>query len=164
MTISITFGAANHGWLPCRLSVNQQEFDLSVSYTPNDFILDLVNALSGALTWEGTYVAMANQEPVQSDWVFNRAPNGLVFSTIQYSDHRRGRGNGRKLAECSGDLLEIALPFWRALRELDTRWRGEHFEMHWRRPFPSSDLEKLTAEVERLKRESRSKKQSSKGD
>jgi hypothetical protein len=93
-----------------------------------------------------------NEEPAESDWTLFRIQDALVFSIVRYPDMRRGRGVGRKVVETSGALLEVVLPFWRALKELESRRLEEHFKRHWSRSFPTEELEKLTVEIERLQK------------
>jgi hypothetical protein len=149
VTIKIIFGSASAGWLPVKVMAERQELSFSVSYTPNDFLSELVGALSGALTYDGTYVATINEEPVLSSWTFRRASHTVAFAIA--TDVGRGMPlRSRKLLEHLGQPLPIVLPFWRALRELESRQPAQHFEARWRRPFPSVELEKLTMQVRLL--------------
>jgi hypothetical protein len=105
--------------------------------------------LSGTLTGDGTYVATINEEPVLSSWTFRRASHTVAFAIV--TDAGRGRPlRNQQLLEQSGEPLPIVLPFWRALRELESRQQAQHFETQWRRPFPSVALEKLTMQVRKL--------------
>jgi hypothetical protein len=150
VTIKITFGIAHAGWLPVAVVAEGRQFDFSVSYTPNDFLSELVGALSGTLTCDGTYVATINEEPVVSNWTFRRASDTVGFSIVTYPGWN-ARSRSRKLLEQSGKPSAIVLPFWRALRELELRQEAQHFEAQWLWPFPLVELEKLTAHVRQLK-------------
>jgi hypothetical protein len=150
VTIKIAFGIARDGWLPVAVVAESRQFDFSVSYTPYDFLSDLIGALSGTLTCDGTYVATISEGPVLSDWTFQRASD-IVELSIVSDTGRNARSRSRKLLEQSGGMSAIVLPFWRALREVESRQQAQHFEAQWRRAFPSVELEKLTAQVRQLK-------------
>jgi hypothetical protein len=150
VTIKIAFGIAHVGGLPVEVVAEGREFGFSVSYTPNDFLSDLIGALSGTLTCDGTYVATINDGPVLSDWTFHRASDTVAFSIVTDTG-RNARSRSRTLVEQSGKPSAIVLPFWRALRELESRREAQHFEAPWRRPFPVVELDKLTAQVRQLR-------------
>jgi hypothetical protein len=56
------------------------------------------------------------------------------------------------LFEIQGTFAEICLPFWRALRNLQTRFSGDEFQLRWRHPFPGSGMQKLSANLGHLSR------------
>ena len=151
MSIHLRFGTAKNGWLPAELEIDDGRYRFAVSYIPKDFILDLVSALSQTLSQEGAFVATVNEEPTESDWTFYRIQDAVAFSIIEHPDMRRHRGSGKRVVETSGGVLEIVLPFWRGLRELESRKLNEHFKAHWHQAFPTAELEKLTRQIERHK-------------
>ena len=57
----------------------------------------------------------------------------------------------RTLLEASGSILEMCLPFWRALRNLQTRFTEKEFELRWHHPFPTSGMEQFTGHLGRLR-------------
>lgn len=153
MSIHLKFGTASHGWLPIDLEVDGIQLHFEASYIPRDLIFELIGALSRALSREGTFVAPMNEEPTESEWTFFRIQDALVFSIVRYpgSSVFEGRGVGKKIVETSGMLLEIVLPFWEALSDLESRSLQEHYKRNWTQAFPTDALEKLTLQIQQLK-------------
>jgi hypothetical protein len=151
MALRLKFGRAKNGWLPTDLELDDTQLRFIASHIPRDFLLDLINALHSALRYEGTYVATVNEEPSEFDWTLLRTRDALVLTIIQYPDMRRGRGLGEKVGQASGTSLEVALPLWRGLKELESRRWKEDFKDHWIVPFPTAALAKLSVEIESMR-------------
>ena len=146
-SLRLKFGSAKHGWLPLTLELENKKLEFCLSYMPNDFLLELTEALVGTLQNEGTHVATLPEEPAESEWIFYRVQDQLVFSIVQHSDHRRIRNKSAKLLECWGTPIEVVVPLWRGLRELDSRKLKEGFKQSWSFDFPSDALNRLTSQI-----------------
>jgi hypothetical protein len=147
--MKLTFGKADHGWLPATLDLEDGSgaFAFDVSYLPYDFLGELVAALSGVLDGPGEYVARMCEEPAEHDWRFRAFDRSAVtFEVVTYRDGRGGKGEVE--GQAWGTPLDIVLPLWRGLRELESRAQAERFRSHWNGPFPSDALGRLTARIE----------------
>jgi hypothetical protein len=109
---------------------------------PNDFVAELVAALSLALQGVAG-VAVANSEPAEIEFSFEPAQNGAI--TLQVSDrHGCQQGKGHHLVRVSGSAVEVAMPFWRALKSLAGRVGPEAYAKEMQREFPSASLQRLS--------------------
>jgi hypothetical protein len=132
------------------LEVDGATIEQAVSYMPNDFLLELTEALLHVLRGPGEWVACMNQEPGEIEWRFFRVQDGVVLSLVAFPDQKRIKGTGEKIFECSGYPLDIVLPLWRGLSELSTRHKEEHFRKHWCHPFPESEICRLSDAVKQV--------------
>lgn len=155
--MKVQFGTAKNGWLPCRIRTESQEYEIDISYMPNDFMLELTNSLHGALSSKGTSTATSPSEPIEHEWIFYRIQDSVVFTLKEYPGSSREKGIGRDVFQHSGSTLDVILPFWRALKELSGRKRKEgfhtHWTQHWAHPFPTKSLEDLSEKLEKTKNE-----------
>ena len=129
------------GILPLEASSGPEKISLEASYVPNDFLTDLVTALSLVTTTQGRWFAIANAEPTEVELFFNRAAWGVKL-TIK-----------RDNSECEpftfeGSVREVILPFWRALRRLQ---HDEEFLSIWKGPFPHMEMKRLSERVGTIK-------------
>ena len=157
--MKLRFGTAKNGWLPAEFEAEGEEFAFDISYLPNDFLLELVEALTKVLREPGEWKACLPQEPVEVEWRFYRIQDGVVFSLVEYPGLSRAKGTGTTILEASGYPLEIALPLWRGLRELRGRKLKEGFVTHWRQnwahPFPDKALDTLSEAIANAKEETK---------
>ena len=87
---------------------------------------------------------------MEHDWRFRAFdPSAVVFEVVTCA-YGRGR-KGEVVATVWGTPLEVVLPLWRGLRELSGRARAEGWRSHWRAPFPSDALDRLTERVEQAR-------------
>jgi hypothetical protein len=120
-----------------------------MSYTPFDSLDELVGTLHGLTTYEDRKAVRISEEPEISELRFERVNStmDLVVCRRASIQHRRCR----MLLNTRGSTLEMCLPFWRALRNLQTRFSEREFELLWHRPFPTSEMEQLTAHLDHLR-------------
>lgn len=159
--MKLRFGTAKNGWLPAELEADAGRFAFDISYLPNDFLLELVEALTGLLRGAGEWRACLPQEPVEVEWRFFRIQDGCVFSLVEFPGSGRTKGSGTKIFEFSGYPLDIVLPIWRGIRELRGRkfkeGFGTHWRHHWAHPFPDQALDALTAAIAAAREESKAR-------
>jgi len=148
--MKLQFGKADHGWLPTTLELEDRTLAFDVSYLPYDFVGELTRALLGVLTAPGEYVARICEEPTEHLWRFRSSdPSAVVFEVVTCLGRRSDRGE--VTAELRGPPLDIVLPLWRGLQELQSRARREGYNSHWSRPFPFDALAQLTEGVEKAR-------------
>jgi hypothetical protein len=163
--MKLQFGTAKNGWLPLEFEAGDKHLAFDISYLPNDFLLELTEALINLLHEPGEWHACLPQEPMEVEWRFYRIQDGAVFSLIEFPGSSRTKGTGTKIYESSGYPLEIALPIWRGLRELRGRKFKESFGTHWRQnwahPFPDQALDRLSESIANAKEQTKAQQAAS---
>ena len=137
-----------NGWIEVAVSTTEEDFKEAVSYTPNDFILELTTALSLAV--QGVVgVAVASCEPITYEWIFSdvTGTNMTHLQIIKYPDWNRNRKAACVVLSFQATRLGIILPFWRALRNLEGRVSAAEYREAMRRDFLSSCLQSLSQHV-----------------
>ena len=133
--IEIQYDQPSHGWLTLRLTVGSRTVEIDASDVPNNPVQELVAALEAAAEGSESSVwwhlepdgYFANFEPVGSEVRFN-----LAFAK------RSDRRNVAPIVSVTGSKAEILLPFWRFLRDFESR---PHQEPDW----PHVDFSRLQA-------------------
>jgi hypothetical protein len=139
--LRVGFRGPTNGWLALKLDDEDgAALELTVSYTPNDFLVELVWALRSCAGGDGTYEALAHAEPELYVLAFARSAEQVSVSVTE-------EGAAKVLFTFAGTPQRIVLPFWRALRRLEADFAAAQ----WRGRFPSDDLAKLTTEIAALK-------------
>ena len=138
--LAFAFGTPESGWLPLRISSGDDEVVVDASYTPNDFIEELVVAAVSVAEWEGTFSAHVHEEPEQKIIKLTR-----VDQTVTLRVERPG--DSRPIFSFVGSLASVVLPIWRALRRLEVDGRLSE----WQRTFPSAAMQHLTGAAQRIK-------------
>lgn len=131
----------NAGWMEL-VATTATEVRVLVSYTPNDFLAELIGALSLAVQGVSG-VAVAMTEPDVFELVLEPQQDGAVSLTVvEYPGGRKGRG--RNVLVVQGTPTEVVLPFWRALKSLQGRISPEEYARAMRREFPTLALQRLS--------------------
>jgi hypothetical protein len=156
MRIRIKFATVLHGWMPIGIYLDSESLNFIASYTPRDAISELARSLLCFLTTNGTYIVTFREGPAQYDFSFTREGERGKFKVIRYSDYwgpdyKREPATGEELISVSEGFINIALPFWRGLRELKSRVEREGYEEQWRWPFPHNEVEQLDQKLGKLK-------------
>jgi len=156
--MKLKLGQAKNGWLPAVIEAEGQNYRFDISYLPNDFLLELTQALRASLQYEGEYRAVAVMEPEELEWNFLRIQDTLTLTLTCFPGSARTKGSGELVFLATGSLAEIIRPLWRGLNELSSRKFKEgfstHWNAHWAHPFPHKELDKLTQLMDRSDGES----------
>ena len=148
--LKIAFNDLEHGWVRLTISSGVETFTVVASYTPSDSFLDLTNALHSLLR-DGQAKVMWNCEPPEYEMLFSSGGSDISLQIYEYSDYRRGNERGEQVFAVSGTYKDICIPFWRALRDLQGRFSAEELDSRWHRPFPSREIDLLTAEIKEVR-------------
>jgi hypothetical protein len=141
--INIAFSEPSAGWLPLRIKTNDVELSLAISYTPNDFVQELVAALSLALQG-GVGRAVASTEPEVWEFVFTPTNKWIAFDIIEFRRWNRKRTEGRKWLFMHGTPVDVVTPFWKALRALEGKSGPDCYRAAMGRNFPTESLQSLS--------------------
>ena len=144
--IKVAFDDLEHGWVRLTINDGVETFTIVVSYTPSDSFLDLTDALHSLLR-DGQAKVTWHCEPPEYDMLFSRSGADVSLEIYEYSDYRRGSERGTQTFSVSGTYVDICIPFWRALRDLQGSFSAEELSKRWHRPFPSREIDLLTSEM-----------------
>lgn len=123
--ITLKHEAPSHGWLPLRLDVSGQSVKINASDVPNNPIQELVEALDKAASGTQSCVWW-HLEPDGYFMDFIPADEEIEFKLSFATGSERIRS--QEVTSATGSRAEILLPFWRFLREFQSR---SYAEPHW---------------------------------
>jgi hypothetical protein len=150
-TLEVSLESPQHGFMSLRLKAAGQSFVTVVSYTPYDSLRDLVEALTSFIDSDCDVLVRWNSEPDEYDFKLSARGDAVSLDVVHYPDHRRSIETGEAVFSFRGTKAGLCLPFWRELRDLQSRAARDEFDRQWRRPFPERELQKLTERVGRLR-------------
>ncbi|QVL32735.1 hypothetical protein KIH39_02100 [Telmatocola sphagniphila] len=121
-----------------KIETNDSHLSIDISYTPNDFLDELLTALL-LVTQRVESVAIAYTEPTVFRFKFTRNEETDLISLDIYSDASRLRRPGEVLAVFStkGNVKSIVTPFWKAMRKLESLTSPEEYRARMRLDFPT---------------------------
>jgi hypothetical protein len=155
--LRVSLESPQHGFMSLRLTSGQESFVTVVSYTPYDSLRDLVDALCGVLDSDYDAIVKWNGEPEEFDFKLVAHDDSAQLDIIRYPDHRRSQQLASTVFSFRGSKLEMCWPFWKELRDLQSRTIQDEFDRQWRREFPEREMQELTKRIRSLKREVGSK-------
>jgi hypothetical protein len=137
------------GSLPITLTRNDQTLFFIASDTPYDSLFDLVRALITVVLTDTVRCSVRwNTEPVECEFHFRMGIGTTTLTIIEWPDSSRQRENSQTVFLLHGSRMEVVIPFWRALRQLESH-TSERWE--WQHPFPTSDMQNLDQHIRRVK-------------
>ena len=149
--LKIDLGRPEHGWLSVDLSFGDQRYSFYPSRVPYDSIPELVNSLLSLFDGYDRVIVHWNDEPVEHEFVFEQ--KGGIVNFLVYILNRSVAGINPEQVFCFSDSTwNVLWPFWKALRDMQSRQSLEEYEKHWR-PFPDREMTELTKRVKELKRD-----------
>jgi hypothetical protein len=143
--LKAAFDDPEHGWVGLTFSRGGESVTVTASYTPSDSFLDLTDALYNLFLYGGEAKVVWHSGPIECELRFAREGDVVRFEAYEYPDRLRDTVRGRLFFEASGTYEGICLPFWRALRNLQGRFSETELISRWHRPFPSKEIDNLTA-------------------
>jgi hypothetical protein len=155
--LRVSMESPQSGWMSLSLKAGEESLRMAASYAPYDSLRDLIEGLSALLTGSEAMTVRWNCEPEEFDFkVTSRGGvDRIEFEAVRYANHRRKQADSRIVFAFRGSKMDISLPFWRALRDLQRRISTDVFESNWKREFPQRELQQLTRLIRSLKREAR---------
>lgn len=154
--LRVSIESPQSGWMAMSLHAGDQTLAMSVSHSPADSLLDLMDALSAVLTGGEEKIVRWNCEPDEYDFIFTTASDEVQFDVAHFPDHRRKGIDAQTVLSLQDSALRVCLPFWTALRDLRRRVVVNEFARHWRRDFPNGAMQRLTKAIKAAKRENSS--------
>ena len=141
-SVKVDIARPQNGWITISIDAGDQHFMESVSYTPNDFMADLVSALCLLSKGNPDATAMAYCEPQVFSFRFSKAKSEqqAVFEIVACSN----KGGDRTACfSIRAEVTALCKSFWRAYRRLASTTTPEQYEIGMRRPFPATGVDKL---------------------
>ena len=143
--LNVAFDDPADGWIELKLRSGNAVINIVASYTPYDSFLDLINTLYNLSLYEAESKVIWNEEPVEYEMHFGRVGNVVSLDVVEFPSHIRDLQQAATRFKASGTFEEVALPFWRALRDLQGRLSVEELRARWHRDFPVQEMEGLTS-------------------
>ena len=149
--MKIRFDNLEAGWVDVRVEDDEEVIvSDSFSYTPYDSFGDLIDALfvmSPSYRGNHEKTIIFSTEPLEYEVTFSKKSNDIELIISSCPDMKRNFSARKEIYRVAGKYEEICIPFWRALRNLQSKHSKEQLNELWRRPFPFSDLNKLTEKI-----------------
>ena len=149
--IHVEFGKPEHGRLAFTFRGDRHVLDIAASAVPRNSIGDIAGAIALLLKGGSEATVTWNEEPTEHDFRFSADGDGARLTVTRYPNSSRTKGGGVEVLAIEGDRLEICLPFWRALRRLESSMLQTEYLAAWGRPFPEAKVKEITARVEEAK-------------
>ena len=148
--LRVKFDDPGEGWIGMTIqSDGISPFNQSFSYTPYDSFFELITAVAMVSKGDGEWVAHWNAEPIEYEFQLQRTQDEVHLRIQRHADNQRQKGQEEAVFTASGDFSGIALPFWRALQNLRSRFSVEELDRRWHRKFPVAELDRLTTSLKK---------------
>ena len=144
----VRFGIMLADTLPVTLDAGNDHLSFLASPIPYDSLADLLSALITVLVADSVQIAVRwNTEPIEYDFEFSVENSSILLRIEEFPDSTRQRNTGQVVFSVHGSRAAIVLPFWRALRTMESKNHGMWQRHH---PFPTSDMRKLERHIQQL--------------
>jgi deoxyribodipyrimidine photolyase len=154
--LKVNLGQPEHGWLNVELSVGDRTYSFYPSYTPYDSIGELVEALLTILDGRDKAAVRWNDEPTEHEFIFkskgNRANLRVYLIRVASTIKTQAKREPELVFAFDGSVYEVIRPFWKAIRDLQSRQSLDEYRERWGRPFPQVEAEELTERIKELRR------------
>jgi len=146
--LEVAFSQPASGWIGLRVTAPGVLYEDTFSH-----IYPTLEQLCGALC-DATAGVQSRRvafplEPAELELRFSPVDGeGARLTADVYPDHRRyPEARSSRAFELSAHRAALVLPFWRALRRLQTCLPAADFEREWREPFPEGAMASLSSMV-----------------
>jgi hypothetical protein len=146
--LSVSFNSPQCGWMSFELRAGERSLAETVSYTPYDSLVDLIDALVKLLKDDTELTVTWAHNPDELDFNFSARGDEAKLEVERYRDSLRTGVTGERAFTYAGSRLDVCHPFWKALRDLQADIEVDEFARNWRREFPAREVLRLTAEIE----------------
>jgi hypothetical protein len=144
------------GWLKVELTCGDQMYGFVPSHVPYDSVSELANALLGTRDGYEKTIVHWNDEPVEHQFVFALSNNRMDFRVNKMCETIKGK-IPEQVFSFGGSIYDVIWPFWKALREMESRLSEEEYERQCREPFPARELAELGKRIRKLKQNKQGK-------
>jgi len=148
-SLQVSLESPQHGFMSLRLSSSTERFVAVVAHEPYNSLTALIDVLSTALGGDCDASVRWNGEPEEYDFILAVHGDSILLTIVRYPDHRRLVETSSIVFSFRGSKLDVCRPFWKELRDLQSRTTQDEFDRQWRREFPEQQLQRLTKQIER---------------
>jgi hypothetical protein len=151
--LKVQFDDPQGGWMAITIQSSAGVVTLSASSVLYDTLDELVDGLHALATGDHYRSVRIFEEPTSCELRFKRENSAMGLELCRFPSFSPARSakSGETLFEAVGTFVEICFPFWRALRNLQTRFPDDEFRLRWHRSFPDAGMQKLSANLHRLR-------------
>ena len=141
----VSFGEPDAGTIEVTLRHGAETVHIGATYICNSFHA-LAEALIRLRNSAGEAIVVWQCEPSEYEFRFSDQAGAVSLQVLLFPGQERSVFDelNSKLT-VTGSYEEVCLPFWRALRQLQGRFSEEEWQARWHGPFPSRELDLLTA-------------------
>jgi hypothetical protein len=150
--LRVSFDGPQQGWLTISFGFGEEIFRLSVEHVPFDVVTELANGLHDLLCGHPSAIARGTDGPIEYQLVFGQEGNAIKFEVVASYEMLAGKTR-ETLFVFSDALHRLVRPFWKALRDLETRLPMTEYEAQWREAFPMREMSLLTEKIRGKKHE-----------
>jgi hypothetical protein len=147
--VKIKFAKILSDYMPVSIYIGNQSlhFLAFFSFYYNS-IADLVQTLSSFLSIDGKYCVTFRDSPSEYEFAFQKDNDEGRLTIIHYPSHKRI--DGTELITVTETPINIALPFWEAITDLESRAEMENYERHCHYPFPYNEVKRLNEQIAKM--------------
>jgi hypothetical protein len=125
----LTIGTLEYGWADVEITINSQILQYVFEYTPNDTLADLVQSALKLVFGNNSEVVFWNHPNNRTLFVETISNSLCKITTEEYSQELT--------------VKQYAKTVFRMFDKYIYAHSVQEYENGWKRPFPSTDLEKL---------------------
>jgi hypothetical protein len=141
--LRVAFDEPSAGWLQLELRAGERTFRETFSHIYSS-LGDLCEALCDVLIGKRPpRRVLFLLEPAECEMCLEPHDDRCQISVVMFADHRRNV-DSEQVFEFEGMTADIVLPFWRALRRLETALSESEFAARWGESFPKDQMSILT--------------------
>jgi hypothetical protein len=133
------FDGPASGWLTVTLEAPGQRYEFWPSHVPHDSVSMLAAALLSVLEHRDAIVPW-NDEPAVHEFRFAVAEGGASLTVVAVRPRPHGEIEREPVFTVSGSPPEVVRPLWRALREVESRFKPDEYQREWHERFPAADV------------------------
>ena len=142
--LRVRFTDIAESWIGLELTVGEERFVMDSAFWLYSSLWELTEALLVAIRGDdSTGIARWLVGSPEYDFVFHNHAEQTHLEVIFYPDHGRSIHKGDVVFSYRNTRLEVVLPFWRALRALDSQKLPERL----RQAMPEKELNLLTTRL-----------------
>ncbi|WP_413200218.1 hypothetical protein [Nostoc piscinale] len=140
----VDFSCPEHGWITVEMFSQEQQLLFSASYTPENSLCELLDALIALLNGQHQAVVRWNTEPIRYEFIFAQNDKQLTLDVVKLANLPINQQQNELVFKVKSSCISMVLAFWRALRHLESY---ENFAQHWVRSFPKREMRLLEKSI-----------------
>jgi len=149
--LKFSFDDPDAGWIAIELSVGERRCSFPVEHVPYDLIQQLADGLGNLLSGSPKISARANDGPIEYEFIFEKTGDQIDLRVYVLNETPFGKDR-EELFGATDSVYAIIRPFWKALRDLETKYLPDEYLRRWREAFPEREMRYFTEQFEKVKK------------